>query len=168
MNGFVKLAASIGILVMFTVVVGGVPAATAQQAPNYWVTRVRLGCSPDASAGTAVLLSHNDLYIGASHTMKCEGRYGAVGLVWAHAWAVTPYSAGEPNKWKAGVRVCFPGACILVKPFPNTIATCTWISSTIPSMDTCRGRSPFSSEFAVLVIEAPFAIHCPSLSMYCP
>ena len=117
MNRVVKLASSIGILVMLIAVGGGVPTAIAQQAP--WRTVVVLSCpASDADGRTGVLLYHDGVAIGYSGELRCTP-FGVT-----TSFIVTPSSAGVPNGFRSGVSV--------LGIFGQTVKVCNFFYLTSP------------------------------------
>jgi len=117
MNRLVKLASAIGILVMFIVVLGGVPTATAQD--YVYITSVRIECNslPFLAyyAGGGLLLGHSGTHLGWTGEMRCgdippypyEKTY----------FVQTTASQGIPNDYKITVSVWLAGIRIKTCPF---------------------------------------------------
>jgi len=131
--------------------------------PNMWVTHASLQCFPigRAIAGpTAVLLYHNGVYIGATGEMRCNS---SMGPEVAYSVAMTPYSDGIPNGWRAGIRVeqigCLGCGITICSASPSPVLQ-------FPASETCKFRCPtglYCSAIAsaVLSIGAPVAEYVP-------
>jgi len=104
-NRLVKLASSIGILVMLAVVVGGVPTATAQQAPNTWRTKIDIECALDdnllatAKAGIYIYHDFSELPLGFG-SVSCRDHQRT-----NYVYVYSPYSRGVPNGYYGSVRI---------------------------------------------------------------
>jgi len=148
-----------GIILVLMVAVVGLPTATAtahEPTQHMWVTHARLECFPlgRAIAGpTAVLLYHNGVYIGATGEMRCNS---SMGPEVAYSVAMTPYSDGIPNGWRAGIRVeqigclgCGTSVCS---------ASASPISQ-FPASETCKFRCQIS--YCSAIVSAVLSIGAP-------
>lgn len=160
MNRVVKLASSIGILVMLAVVVGGLPTAAAQQAPNTWRTKIDIEC---ALADNLVAIAIAGIYIYHDFSEPPLG-FGSVSCRdhqrTNYVYVYSPYSRGVPNGYFGSVRINLLGltGCGI------SCKSCTFRGEFGPSrygFGYCEYTSFFITYMAGATIFPPEAIFVP-------
>ena len=124
-----------GIILVLMVVVVGLPTATVQaQTPNRWRIEISLLCTSAGSvvsvAQFEVLFYHDDAFVGASKKMSCSAYcvINCPATTEVTSVALTPFSAGRPNKFRAGVRITSLAitlkVCNFSGPVPSSKNSC--------------------------------------------